>query len=833
MNRLLLLLLLYAWFTISTVQAEHPHLFFDEGKIAELQQRAAAADADDNDFYADLFREILIDCRSTYGPGKTVPNPGLPRNYQAIVSHGALLLLDPTGLAADLTYQSNTRFFDYYFAVLNHSGWSNFFGNDPFDSTPLLQALCIGYDWHYARFTPNQRADIVAKLTARADYLLNRASTFFEVPSGLGDPENGYLHTFKVLRNRDKIPMSALAVVAYTLEGEVDEGKRQQWLAKVNELMGIWDTYVAHDGMSHEGFSYHEYLMQSWFPMLLIRSRKEGVNQFQALEYIRNHPIYSIYSWVPGGDRPFLLPVPFGDVDPAPPAEVRSLDALAAAMLKGAPDGRDKLANWMQFKPLGGTANNNYSRVDPTQFFWADSSIEMKSPQELGLPRFHYYPERGGFVWRSGWDDMATYFAMNCGPTIGGHQQPENGNFTIFKGGSPFVGHNGRALLRRTEHFNVMMLGNQGQFGDRYQDGSGTTEPQPENRWASIDRLVADDEYFNIDCNLRPNYRESNLNAYHREFLGFGGYVFVRDSVRSNASVKMDAYLHAYSTAHPVSPPDPFTALDIDSNPTVNPWGGSGRLRSITPRTSGPFTGSLTVQDLSNADWTGTVSNSMVLMTSSTPIRRGSKLVRTMTANSGDSLLAFYFPQGDQVEVWPDAAQAEGALVTRGGADHLMVAWPADGTMDNSHEMTVHGAMGGIAVESGAYWGRDLTRLSRMGADYVLSDQPVSVFSTGAGRFRLQSSQTANLSLRHPQPVAEVYLDGALVPDNQWQWANETLTLLLAPSSAQGELTTVIGPSVTAQDIVDYLLGNAAHSPDLDLNEDGTVNIGDVVRATQ
>ncbi len=774
---------------------EHPHLLFDASDVPALKQRAATAIADTNDFYADPFQEILIDCRSTYGPGKTIPNSRLRRNYQAIISHGTLLLVDPTGYAVDPNYQSSTLFFQYFNAVLDLPDWNNFFNNNPFDTTYMLQALCIGYDMHYDKFSSVERSDIVNKLTVRADYLLNHASTFFNIPANLEDPDWGYLNTFKVLRNRDKIPLSALAVIAYTLEGEVNETKRQKWLAKVNEMISIWDTYVAHDGMSHEGFSYHEFLMQSWFPMLLVRSRKEGVNQFQTLDYIRKHPLYSIFSWVPGGDRPFLQSLPFGDVDPAPPAEIRTLDALAAAMLKGDSDHRDQLANWMQFKPLDGEANNNYSRVDPTHFIWADSSIEMKSPAELQLPRFHYFPERGGFIWRSSWNNMATYFAMLCGSTIGGHQQPEMGNFIIYKGGSPFIAHHGRAKYRRTEHFNVMMFDNQGQYGDRYEDGNGTTEPQPANRWASINRLVADDDFFNVFCNMRPIYRDLSLTTYTREFLGIGDYFFVRDHIQADTSVQMDSYLHAYSTIHPTSPPGPFDVLDIDSNPDVDPWEGSGRTLTITPRTSGPFTDSMTVQDLSNTDWTGTVSDSEVLMTSDTPIHRGSKFVRTMAGNSGDSLMTFYFPQGDVVEGWPEPDQAEGFVIKRGGSDRWLTAWPNAGSFDQANGLAVDGAMGGLDVETGSLWGRDMVSLGYQGATLFNASSPLTIFATpntsGGFRIRAHATTSVTFTLHHPNPVDSVFLDGLPLDSTQWSWSNGTLEISASASTQFVTLQTV------------------------------------------
>jgi hypothetical protein len=811
---------------------DHPNLFFSAAEIEGLRQRAAQARANPEDFYADNWDELLFDCRSTYGPGKTAPNPAVWRNYQAIVTHAMLLLLDPTTASED-RYQSDQRFFDFYFANLNDSRWSNFFGNDRVNAPWVLEALCIGYDWHYDKFTPAQRTDIVNKIAARCDYILAHHDTFLAIPPDLEPIETYYFNTFKVLTNRGRIPIAPLALAAYVLEGEVDESRRQAWLAAVEENYNLWNTYVAADGTSHEGYGYHEHLIGRWGPMIHARWKRTGSNLYKESSYLYNEPIVSAYCSVPGGDRFFLQSIPYADLIPDPPAEVRTGDALAAAMLKDDPTGRDQLANWLSYMPLNGEANNNYSRQDPTQFIWADATIPMKSPQELGLPFFHYFPDRGIFVWRSGWDNMATYFTTICGPVIGGHQHPENGGFTIFKGGTPFIAHQSYTLSQRTEHHNVLMIGGQGQFGDRYEDGTATMQPLPPDQWPSIEQVVADDLYFNVLCELTPNYRETKLQAYQREFLGVDGFIFVRDRIKASSPVQVDAYMHAYATQHPGTPPDQYEALNIDSMPTVNPWSGSGRAYSVKPREAdnGPFAEAMTVLDLSRANWTGAVSEAIVNNVEDQWVRRGNKLVRSRSLADDSLLMACYFPDGANVAAWPDSAQAEGTLIARDGSDRVLIAWPSDGTMDDSHGMTVHGAMGGVNLDSGEYWGRDVTLLAHQGTNYIVSDRPISAYGAGINRLRLLAAETANVSLRHPEAASEVYLDFQAVPSDQWSWQNGTLTVQVPGSTAQKILTTTIGPTIGRQDVIDYLLGNADYSADLDLNGDGRVDVGDIIQA--
>lgn len=766
----------------------HPHLFYAASDVPALKARMT------DPFYQDLYNHILSNCRSSFGPGATIPNPSRINNARAIVSHGALLLLDPTGRAIDARYQSNVLFFSYFNAVLNWSEWGDFFDANPLEPSFLLIGLCIGYDMHYDKFTASQRTDIVNKLAARADYIANNTGGFFEDPDELSG-SSAYLYTFRFLRNRSVIPIGALGMIAIALEGEVDETRRQKWISKVEEILGLWDDYVAHDGMSHEGYAYHEYLMRSLLPMLYAWARRTGETPFTDLQYIRNYPISSIYSWVPGGDRGFVQPMPFGDCETGPPAPMPTHAALIARMLKGDANRYDRLANWMGYKGVGQYGNNSYARIEATQFFWADSSVGMASPEELALPCFHYFPERGVFVWRSGWDNMATYFAMTCGATIGGHQHPEMGNFVIHKGGSPFIGHHGYSKSRRTEDHNVMMVGGSGQYGDRYEDGDGTTEPQPSSKWASIGRVVADDDYFDVVANLKPIYRKS-LSSYTREYMQTDGIIFVLDKIKmSGGSGQFQSILNAYSTTHPELGYD-YDVLDIDSNPTANPWGGSGRTHTITPRSAGPFTGSMTVQDLSKSTWTPTVAQSIVNNADNQFVQRGYRLSLTQTASNGNLLVAFYFPaSGRSVTAWPDTSVGNGFMIKSGSAVTALGLWSDSGSVSNSSGLTLTGQMGGLDLVAGSIWGRELTKLQYNGRTFLTSTKAVSFYCarTSAGsRMRLQSDSSATVSVYHPLKPLKVILNGATLAASAWSWSDGMLNLTLSAQGSQALIETTV-----------------------------------------
>ncbi len=839
-----------AWSGLFVLLAEpaaaqtHPRLLFGAGDVPGLQARAAAARARilggaTDSFYANPYNEILIDCRSTYGPSRPIPNSNRSRNAQAIMSHGALLLLDPSGLAQDPSYQSNTRFFGYFNATLNLSGWSNFFGNNPIDAGYLLVGLAVGFDMHYEKFTTAEKADIISKLAARADYIVNTLpETTSSMPSAADlDPATNpnFFHneTFKILRNRFLIPLAGLGMVAFALEGEggVSTSRFNSWINKLEQGLTLWKTYVSPSGHSHESYHYHEFAMQVLFPMFEARRRRTGVNAFQEIPYLTHHPIYSLYNWVPGGDRSFGLSGPDGDSATGPAAEVISNMAYAAARLKGHPQGWDRLANWAQFRAFipgtGGDPNPNlsYFRDDPLHFFWADETIAMSSPSELGLPTWHYFPTWGLFVWRTSWAEDATYFGLICGRQVGGHMQPEMGNFWIYRAGAPYLAHHMHTLNRDTRHHNVMIVGSQGQWGEESTTPprGTTTKPQPPERWPTIERALGHNQFFNVLANLRPVYMETALTSYRREYLGFvhsfdepassGQYFFVLDRATASPSRRFDHIVHAYKTLPPFEDAGPGTVagrfdtvLWIDSDRLANPFTGSGEQFTIRPRNTGslPISLGMVVKDVSPSAWSGAVADSLVSdISGGDNWRRGSKLTRTFNGTNAEALNVYYFPRsGDVISRWTGSSDI-GFILTNGGTVALTV-WPRTGVVNNVNGLTVNGQMGGVHVTNNWFWGRDVTSLAFGGQTLLNASAPVTIYADtqkpSGNSLSLLSSAAADVSLFHPQSVTDVRLNGQTLSAANWSWSAGFLHLVSLPAQTAAALieTTVGAPPAYA-----------------------------------
>lgn len=754
----------------------HPFMLYTPADVSGLQTKYSS-----DPFYGDPAFNIRIDCRSRYLGSSTSSSVPDRRYWQAVRSHAGLLMLDPVA-AADPKYNCNARFNDYYFTLLNYSGWSDIFGDDQVDGPYYLAGLILGFDMYYNNFTSSQRSDIVNKLATRADYIVdhsNVADSWLFVPPDLNDA-GGYLKTFKVLRNKYIIGLSALGLIAYGLDGSVDETRRQRWLSTVDAALAAWASKTMKDGVSLESYSYQEFMMQLFAIFLEVRSRVTGQNQFLLYPSVTQHPVYSIYAAIPGGDRSFIQCMPFGDCDVSPAGSVRLTASIMAHRLKGtAYDAYARLENWVQYKPYNGTANYSYDFDDSAHFFYGDSSVPMKSPTDLALPPFHYFPASGTFVWRSGWDNMATYFAMACQPMLGGHEAPEAGNFVIYKGGAPFIASQGYLLTHRTVDHNVMMIEGKGQLGESLTDG--VSKPQQSVNWPSVTQALADDQFFDVTVNLKPCYASTQIASYTREFAGFADFYFVRDRTSCSASVQHDNVLHAFKTTQPTVLND---TLDLNSNPTGQPWIASGTSGyTLKPRDSGPFSAAMSVINLSAKSWSSAVAADKVNISSSgSTSQRGYKLTFTQSGSAVTSLMGFYLPgSGQTLAKWP-GADGEGFVVSTSGVVSALGVWTDTGTINGTQGITLNGAAGGLHLAKSYFWGRAATVLSYNGTSYLTATTPVSVFSCTlnprVGRIRLLAPAASTVKLRCAMPVKEVWKDGVkLAAGTQWSQGGGMLTL--------------------------------------------------------
>lgn len=769
----------------------HPFMLYTPADVATLQARIS------DPYFADPYNEIRVDCRSRYGPSATVntTTPGSSeRNYwQAVRSHAELLLLDPTS-AATSRYLCDTRFNLYYNAMLNWPGWSNFFGDDTVNSPYWLAGLIVGYDLYYNKFTPAQRTDIVNKLAARADYIVNNSvsDNWLFIPVTLNDTSSGYIQTFKVLRNKFVMSLSALGLVAYGLEGEVDETRRQRWLTTVNNALAAWNSKAMADGISLESYGYDEFMMQLFVMFLEVRTRATGTNQFPLYPFVNQQPLCSLYSWVPGGDRSFIACIPFGDTGTWPAGSMRYTAATIARRLKGTSyDNLSRLASWMSYKDFTtGASNNSYDRSDSAHFFYGDSSVPMASPAQLKLPPFHYFPKSGVFVWRTGWDNMATYFALICGPMLGGHQQCESGTFVIYKGGAPYIAPHYYLDSKLTVDHNVMRIDGQGQYGEAT---NANSLPEPSSTWASLTQVVADDDFFNVTANLRPIYVTSKLSSYSREYLGFADCYFVRDKTACTASALHEDILHGYKTTQPTVI---NTTLDPDSANTAQPWSGSGAAYTLKPRDAGPFTGSMTVGNYSLKSWTSALAADTINIHDVGNKQRGYKLTFSQTGAGATSLLAFAFPGSGQTLAKWLGSDGEGFVLTESGAVKALGVWADSGSINGTQGVKLTGAMGGLHLGKNAFWARAATALSYNGTTYLTSTTPVSVYSKtlapDMGRIRLVAPAAATVKLYCPMPVKEVWKDGIKQSGTAWSQAGKILTLNVSATGASQATFTLV-----------------------------------------
>ena len=760
--------------------AAHPHLFFNASDIPAYQARI------NDPFYNDAWNEVKIDVRSSFSSAPSSSDPSR-RDTAGLRAHAAMLLFDPTTATTNDRYNSDVLFFSYFNAILNAPGWVDFFDNGTLDSAFFLIALATGYDWHYDKFNSSQRTDIINKLAARCDYMIDQTDNV-EIPLDLYKPGSEYIHQFKVLRNKFVVQFSALGFVALALEGEVDESRRLRWLNTANACLEAWAANYSDDGVSHESYAYHVLEMQCLVQFLEVKSRKTGVNEFLKYPELINESYYSLYAWVPGGDRSFISGIPMGDGGASPSGEIRVISAIMGKRINPLNGIIGGVANWMQGGATGAT-NNSYNRTETLQFIFADKNVPVTSPASVNLPTWHFFPEREVFVWRSGWDNNATYFTTVGGRQIGGHMHPDKGNFVIYKGGAPYVAHHYYLSGRRGVDFNLLTIDGAGQFGERYSRG-GSTEPQQPSKRAYVTSLLADDKMFNLVMDLKPIYSSTKLQNYTREFVGWGNKVFVRDQIKTSSSAAFKLYNHAYRAVHPTSLGD---TLDPDSDPNTNPWGGNGRTRTITPHASTPFQGAMTVSDLSRSNWTGTLSDAVPSLEEG-DIRRGTKLERALSGTEVSSLMSYSFlDSGESLEQMPSAVGAEGFRLNGPNGVRAVCAWPTASYVDGAFGLKVLGPMGGIHVENNWVWGRSVQELEYNGLRYVTATVPMSFFVTyGQDIFsaKIESALAGQIEIYAPFVVGDVMLNNQPLAPGAWVLQNNKLRITLPTLGETAELRT-------------------------------------------
>jgi len=748
--------------TIEVRHPQHPHLLFSATELPGIRARK------DDPAYQEIWAGML-ERASDYGDPD--PSPGVDldiRGYaDRLIDLALIQLVDPDQPYDDLLWK-------YFFAMLRYPNWdpeaTPFYGDD-LTVGHFLTALALTYDWHYERLTAAERSearDLLGRVARE-----RMASSWMRTYRDLD-----WTHYGTVTNNHYWINHEGVAAATFVLADEIPEEERLSWIDRLEENLAIGLSTLEDDGTSNEGIAYAAYGQINLFRWLDMRDRALSGNTAEAVPWFVESVLWNLYSIVPGGDDNYGGVANFGDCDTRHYDPPRTINAWLASRLG------DGYAQWV--------ANQlDWLPTTAMSYLWYDPSIQAISPTTL--PIWRLFPHKGIFTWRSSWENDAAYLSIKSGSYFGGHEQPDAGQFILYREGVPYITDHGYSYLKMTDEHNVILVDGTGQQGE----GNPWMPPVDPTHWASVVSALGDERYFDVVVDPTPMYLSEALAGWSREVVGLGpDLFFIRDDISAKATVTIDWLLHS----HISSPPDnEGRTYTYQERRTENPWTNLGaRLWSLRPQEEAPV---MYVSDLSYAAWDATVEPSYFVPAKDPDTGRynesrdsfqiGYRLERRITTDQARSLTALWFGEDLVVQPW-SSTSADGARVRDSIGDVAHIFWPTANGIFNFHGYYVTGKMGGRRFDDPAYFGRSITYLSHAGELLVTASRPVDIFAYlegGGGEVRfaiVHARADTDLTLYCPQPVTQVWVDG--IATHRFTWTGSTLSLTLPPGEHRLDL---------------------------------------------
>jgi hypothetical protein len=759
--------------------AGHPRLFFSAADYADLEARRHSTHSDEWD-------QLIAKCENLKGTSPTTD----PRSATDLFLYEENLV----SLAFAQMIDSSLPYYDtatnWFWTILNWTewgagnwSWPDYGPHGNLETGEVLKGLAAWYDLMYHTLSQAERDDAEQKLSDYADRFRNSYPRF-EATNG----EQVGNHCWNAL--------VSLAAVKYGVDG-IASVRMTDWTdllnGHYNSITNLMNNEMS-DGATGEGATYWMYGTEkilSWFEM----RRVAGESAFSNVSWFTNTGVYGVFSTLPGGDDNFGGVNKFSDANGnfwGNP--YNDLPLLA----KNTGDGA---AQWLttQLDHKGAT------KKDVFRYMFYDASVAAVVPA-TGLNNWWFFDDYGLFLWRTDWDNDASYFALRSGVHSHGHDKCDDGQFMIHRAGIPYIANLGYAVPRRTQDGNILLVDGTGQLSDGDDWGTVFNVAWPSNQqmWGQTKLVLANEwssqpgDFFNVLIDPTPLYTDTQLTAWNREVVGLGEDLYLlRDTVDASAGKTFDLLLHAYVTAKGTG-----DSYDQDTYKTSNPWTdlGGGKW-SIDARNETPEPPNMLVQDLSKNTWSSQINDTFYDDKYTGNTRRGSKLKRSITGTSASSLVSFGFDDlmsGWTQAKWGDAA-AEGVHVTASGSAVIDVLWPVNGSScSNSDNWTVTGKMAGRRYAQvtddpdACYFAREATSVVDNGLSLVSATTPVSLHAKieqtiGGGVSNvvtISAAAASTVTLYAPKQPLSVKLDGTAI---SFTWTANQLTVTV-PASASSKL---------------------------------------------
>jgi hypothetical protein len=451
----------------SELLGQHPRVFFTDGSLKLLRQRAQTSDRE-------LWQAVLKDVRALR---ITPPPPGSPMLNRSGVEQieGDFSQYDVAYILAEATYAyaigQEPRHLEaarrWLLTVIKYDPWGYTFRTPNVDLPPahLLYAVGFAYDTLYNQLSTAERDAVRAKL-ARQAHLMYEHFAY--------KPRKKYSYS----QNHTFIPMAGLGVAAFALMGE--EPEAEEWARLARAIFDRVLTTFGTDGYYYEGFHYSVFSTHWIIRYLDALEHATGEDLYPRMrERFLPLKYYMAHSILPDGRSVF----DFGDTGRGAAqrnsAANNKLNTGYEVLYRLAAKYNDPeaqgIADWLRVELKTTTWENG----------WAFHAHQPQTPAApmSSVPASYYFRDNETAFWRSSWTTDATAFAFRCAPPEGhhvadlasilpdwrqntGHAHPDANSFIIYSQGKYLTGDTGYSGVKETRHHNTILVDGRGQEKD-------------------------------------------------------------------------------------------------------------------------------------------------------------------------------------------------------------------------------------------------------------------------------------------------------------------------------------------------------------------------------
>jgi len=785
---LLVIILLLFGGTIMSAKAEgltkkekHPRLFFKSNELSELALLRQTT-------HKNEWKSLLVICENLKAKDAILkPKSKLVFAFPEKLAAVALVqLLDPSQ-----AYQKT--FEKHFWAIMNWKEWDEWIdgkGKGPGGDLGIAQALIAlsaCYDWQYQNFTSEEREVINNKLIRIAHHFYKDYNRF-------------HTESFAIMNcNHGTNVYAALSAVLYGADG-ISYDYKKEWtdcLTHKYETLTKQMNSNMSDGFSDEGATYFMFQLKTyvqWFELRRNALEKGYGKPYEDLDWFKNASTYCMYSILPGGSDNFGGLARYADANPKFWGNPYSVFPALAKNLK------DPIAQWLSsdldlkevelWRADKKTAKdqNQKSNYDVWRYIWKNASVP--SVDLKTLPNSHFFEDAGMFVWRSSWENNASYFTIKSGQHYQGHGQPDDGQFMLHRAGVPYIIDMGYSHPKFTNEHNVLLVNGKGQVGDGDVWSKFGEYPGNKAIWGKTNVLVNTgnqqrSDYFNLMSDPSNMYPLKELKYWHREVLGINGMFLLRDDMEANEDVDFELLLHSYASRK--GKKDAYLeSKDRDVNPfkTIK-----SKEWFIDPRKGkAPL---LFVKDLSESDWNETVDeawfydNYLRKKNGLGHVQLGNVLNRKQKSSKASSLIFFGFEdqlKGKKVE---SLKNGEGLSIYNKGKLEAEVSWSSD---VKSSQLSFDGEMAGITWEMKqvkSWFGREVSRITDAKKTLFEANKKVSIHANAETKrmlLHVNAAESTELKIRVDNEPKSVGVNGEML---KFTFAKHMVSVVVPKGTSQ------------------------------------------------